>query len=152
MSSKSAPRILIADDNVAARITIRELLRWHSFDVCGEAQDGDIAIEKTVRLRPDIVVLDINMPRMNGVDAAHEIRRLRPKTKIVFLTIHDTPVVAAALRQWAHGFVCKADAGITLVPTLNRLARTPRLSVTAPLAHGDDHTEPSEISLRSHKR
>jgi DNA-binding NarL/FixJ family response regulator len=69
--------------------------------------------------------LDIHMPRMNGVAAAHEIRRLRPKTKIVFLTTHDTRVVLCALRAWAHGFVCKADAGIELVPTLNRLAGIP---------------------------
>jgi DNA-binding NarL/FixJ family response regulator len=131
MPSQSAPRILIADDHVAARITIRELLKWHSFNVCGEAQDGDLAIEKAIQLKPDIVVLDINMPRMNGVNAAYEIRRLRPKTKIVFLTIHDTPAVAAALRQWAHGFVCKADAGITLVPTLKRLAGIPPLRVAS---------------------
>jgi DNA-binding NarL/FixJ family response regulator len=122
MPNKAAPRILIADDNTATRITIRELLKWHSFNVCGEAQDGDVAIEKALLLKPDIVVLDINMPRMNGVNAAHEIRRLRPKTKIVFLTIHDTPAVVAALRQWAHGCVCKTEAGINLVPTLNRVA------------------------------
>jgi len=123
--SKRPARILIVDDHIAVRTTIRELLKWHSFEVCGEAQDGDVAVEKTVQFKPDIVVLDIYMPRMNGVAAAHEIRRLRPKTKIVFLSTHNTPVVVRALRAWAHEFVCKADAGIELVPALNRLAGIP---------------------------
>lgn len=130
MPSKSAPRILIADDHVAARSTIRELLKWHSFNVCGEAQDGDVAIKKAIELKPDIVILDVNMPKMNGVSAAYEIRRLRPKTKIVFLTIHDNPLVVGALGEWGHGCVSKADAGIKLVPTLNRLAGIPHLKAT----------------------
>src|ERR1700739_375202 len=83
------PRILIVDDHHAARTTLRELLDWHSFQVCGDAQNGKEAIEKVIELKPDIVLLDINMPVMSGITAATEIRRLAPSTKIVFLTIHD---------------------------------------------------------------
>lgn len=118
-------RILIADDNSVARTTIRALLDWHSFQVCGEAKDGKEAIEKVIELRPDVILLDINMPGMNGVAAAYEIRRISPATKIVFLTIHDTPAVVQGVRVWAHGFVGKSATGTELIPTLQRLVGAP---------------------------
>src|ERR1700676_2634613 len=94
-------RILIVDDHHAARTTLRELLDWHSFQVCGDAQNGKEAVEKVVELKPDIVLMDINMPIMNGIIAATEIRRIAPTTKIVFLTIHDGPGFKAGTRLWA---------------------------------------------------
>jgi YesN/AraC family two-component response regulator len=115
-------RILIVDDNSIARTTIRGLLDWHSFQICGEAQDGRDAITKVTELRPDIVILDINMPGMNGINAAYEIRRISPSTKIVFLTIHDTPAARHNTRLWSHGFVSKSAAGTELIPILTRLA------------------------------
>jgi DNA-binding NarL/FixJ family response regulator len=114
-------RILIVDDNSVARTTIRGLLDWHSFQVCGEAKDGKEAIERVIELRPDIILLDINMPELNGVKAAYEIRRVSPSTKIVFLTIHNTPATKQATRMWSHGFVAKSNAGTELIPLLNRL-------------------------------
>jgi DNA-binding NarL/FixJ family response regulator len=114
-------RILIVDDHFAARTTIRSLLDWHSFQVCGDAKDGQEAIEKVIELKPDIVLLDINMPVMDGFTAAREIRRISPSTKIVFLTIQDMPEVAQRTRLWAHGFVPKSAAGTELIPTLNRI-------------------------------
>jgi DNA-binding NarL/FixJ family response regulator len=114
-------RILIVDDHFAARTTIRSLLDWHSFQVCGDAKDGQEAIDKVIELRPDIVLLDINMPIMDGLTAAREIRRISPATKIVFLTIQDAPAVAERTRLWAHGFVPKSAAGTELIPMLNRL-------------------------------
>jgi DNA-binding NarL/FixJ family response regulator len=114
-------RILIVDDHFAARTTIRSLLDWHSFQVCGDAKDGKEAIEKVIELKPDIVLLDINMPVMDGFTAAREIRRISPATKIVFLTIHDAPANVERTRLWAHGFVPKAAAGTELIPTLTRI-------------------------------
>jgi DNA-binding NarL/FixJ family response regulator len=114
-------RILIVDDHFAARTTIRSLLDWHSFEVCGDAKDGKEAIDKVIELKPDIVILDINMPVMDGLTAAHEIRRISPATKIVFLTIHDAPANVKRTRLCAHGFVPKAAAGTELIPTLNRI-------------------------------
>src|SRR5437016_10201496 len=102
-------RILIVDDHLAARTTIRSLLDWHSFQVCGDAKDGKEAIERVIELKPDIVLLDINMPGMNGVAAAQEVRRVSPSTKIVFLTVHDAPDFKVGARPWAHGFVPKSD-------------------------------------------
>jgi DNA-binding NarL/FixJ family response regulator len=128
-------RILVVDDHHAARITIRELLNWHSFQVCRDAKDGKEAIEKVIELKPDIVVLDINMPGMNGVKAAQEIRRISPTTKIVLLTVHDTPAMLERAHLWAHGFISKSAAGTELIPVLNRLAGT--TPNTRPLA--DSH-------------
>jgi DNA-binding NarL/FixJ family response regulator len=118
-------RILIVDDHLGARITIRELLDWHSFQVCGDAKDGKEAIEKVVELKPDIILLDINMPVMNGIKAAQEIRRISPATKIVFLTVHEEPSMLLSTRLWVHGFVAKSAAGTELIPTLTRLAGIP---------------------------
>jgi len=120
--SRLPARILIVDDHLAARITIRELLDWHSFQVCGDAQNGKEAIEKVMELKPDIVLLDINMPVMNGITAAYEIRRIAPSTKIVFLTVHDGPGFKVGTKPWAHGFVSKSAAGTDLIPTLQRVA------------------------------
>ena len=114
-------RILIADDNSIARTTIRALLDWHSFQICGEAKNGKEAIEKVIELKPDVIVLDINMPEMNGVKAAYEIRRISPTTKIVFLTIHNTSGTQQITKMWSHGFVSKSAAGTELIPMLNQL-------------------------------
>lgn len=117
-----AARILIVDDHLAARTTIRSLLDWHSFQVCGEATNGQEAIERVVELKPDIILLDINMPVMTGSEAAFEIRRIAPQVKILFFTIHEAPELIARLRPFAHGFVSKSAAGTELIPVLSRLA------------------------------
>ena len=116
--------ILIVDDHPEARITIRSLLDWHGFHVCGEGKDGQEAIDKVLELKPDIVLLDINMRVMSGTQAALEIRRLSPETKILFFTIHEAPALINVLRHYAHGFVSKSAAGTELIPMVNRLART----------------------------
>ncbi len=115
-------RILIVDDNSIARATIRSFLSCHSFRVCGEAAGGSEAIQKVRELKPDVVLLDINMPGMNGIRAAAEIARVSRKTRIIFLSIHNTPGTLHATRMWAHGFVAKSAAGTELIPAINRVA------------------------------
>ncbi len=118
-------RVLLVDDVAVVRETIRALLVRHSFEICGEATDGQEAVEKVRELKPEIVILDINMPVMNGVRAAMEIRRIAPEAYIVFLTAHAIPGVMHALRPWSNGFVCKTSVGSQLIPLLGRLAITP---------------------------
>lgn len=120
-SLKLAHEILIVDDNQAARTTVRELLSWHQFEVCGEAASGEEAIQKVKELWPELVILDINMPGMNGIQAAYEIRQIAPSTKIVFLTVHNIPELEKSSKSLGHGFVPKSSAGTQLIPTLNRL-------------------------------
>jgi len=116
-------RILIVDDHAVIRTTIRSILlpHLHSFQVCEEAWNGKEAVEQVQKLKPEIVLLDVNMPVMDGVKAAEEIRRISPETKIVFLTMFDTPVIMQAARMWSDAFVSKYKAGTELIPTLNRL-------------------------------
>ena len=117
--------ILVVDDYQVARRTIRSLLTWHSMHVCGEAENGKQAVEKVKELHPDLVLLDINMPVMNGVQAAYEIRRIAPSTKIIFFTIHDSPETIAATRAiGADAFIAKASAGTELIPAVRRLLDT----------------------------
>jgi DNA-binding NarL/FixJ family response regulator len=110
------------DDNSVARTTIRSFLTWHAFRVCGEARDGREAVQKVRDLKPDIVLLDINLPDMNGIQTAGKILRVSHRTKIVFLTVHNTPGTRNATQMWSHGFVSKSAVGIELIPTLNRVA------------------------------
>jgi DNA-binding NarL/FixJ family response regulator len=115
-------RILIVDDHAAARTTIRSLLGWHYFEVCDDAKNGKEAIEKVIELKPDVVLLDLTMPVMNGIQAAYQIRRIAPSTKIVFFTIHEAPEFVAAMHTLGDACVSKSAAGTELIPTLNRLA------------------------------
>jgi len=108
-----------------ARTTIRSLLKWHRFDVCGEASNGTQAIEQVRQLKPDVVLLDINMPGMNGIQAAYQIRQIAPSTKIVFFTIHEAPEFVGAAHPLGDAFVPKSAAGTELIPTLNRLTGIP---------------------------
>ena len=109
------------DDHELVRTTVRELLHWHEFEVCGEAGSGKEAVEKVKQLQPGIVLLDVNMPEKNGIQTAYEIRQIAPSTKIVFLTVHKSPEFARATHAIGHAFVSKSSAGIELIPTLNRL-------------------------------
>ena len=120
-----AARILLVDDFQKIRSGVRSLLMSEPMEICGEAENGREAIERVRELHPDVVILDIIMPVMNGIEAAHEIHRIAPSTKIIFFTIEDTPEAAA----FAHlvGVDClvpKASAGKELVPTLRRLLQT----------------------------
>ena len=121
-------RVLVVDDTALVRTTLRALLEQHSFEICGEASDGKEAVDKVGELNPDIVILDINMPVMNGVRAAVEIRRIAPETAILFLTSHAIPGVMHALRRFSDGFVCKTSVRHQLIPALGRLAIKPRRS------------------------
>jgi len=114
-------KILIADDNSVTRKTIRSFLGWHSFQVCGEARCGKEAVAKVRALKHDIALLAINMPDINGIRTANEILRASRSTKIVFLSVHDTPGTRKAACIWADGFGAESAAGIELIPTLCRV-------------------------------
>jgi CheY-like chemotaxis protein len=110
-------RILIADDFAQWRAKVREMVH-HSARVVGEASNGLEAVEKAAQLRPDIVLLDISMPHMNGLDAANLIRQTARSTGIVFLSaMRDAEIQQAALRV-GHAFVWKRDALKKLLPAI----------------------------------
>ncbi len=115
-------RILVVDDVPAVRNGLRALLSSHQLEICGEAENGKQAVDQVRELFPDIVVLDISMPVMDGLRATMEIRRVAPSTKIVLFSIHDGPQAKTAARMvGADALVSKAAAAFELVPTLRRL-------------------------------
>lgn len=116
-------RILIADDHEVARRGIRALLESHpGWEVCGEAKDGREAVDLVSKEKPDLILLDIGMPNLNGLEAARQILATSPEAKILVLTMHDTDqVVREVLRAGARGFLLKSDAGRDLVAAVEAL-------------------------------
>jgi DNA-binding NarL/FixJ family response regulator len=110
-------RILIADDHEVARRGIRALLENHpGWEVSAEAKDGREAVERASQLKPDLVLLDIGMPNLNGIDAARQILTACPTIHILILTMHYSPqVVQEVLAVGARGFILKSDAGRDLI-------------------------------------
>jgi len=117
----SSGGVLIVDDHSVTRDTIRSMLQRHSFLVCGEAENGKQAVERVKQVRPDVVLLDIEMPVMNGIQAAYEIRRISPSTKILFFTIHSNEATSSVRILGADGVVTKSAAATELIPALKRL-------------------------------
>jgi DNA-binding NarL/FixJ family response regulator len=103
-------RILIVDDHELMRRGIRNLLESNPrLQVCGEAADGEEGVAKVQSLKPDLVVLDLNMRGMNGIDATRSIRRLVPETKILIYSMHESPQIRLAIQQaGADAFVLKS--------------------------------------------
>jgi DNA-binding NarL/FixJ family response regulator len=115
-------RILIADDHPAIRKSVRSLLEDHPlFEVCGEAIDGKNAIKQAEELKPDVVVLNVKMPGLNGFEAAREIRKSIPETAIVMLSANADHHLAEAARQiGVRAYVAKTKAGMALIEAIKR--------------------------------
>jgi DNA-binding NarL/FixJ family response regulator len=117
--------ILVADDHEVVRKGIRTLLESRpEWEICGEACTGRDAIAKTVRLKPDVVLLDITMPGLSGLEAIPEILRACPHTKVLVLTMHDSGRMASrVLAAGASGLVLKSDAARDLILALEALSK-----------------------------
>ena len=113
-------RILVVDDFAPWRQSVRSLLKSHvELQFVGEVADGLEAVQKAEELHPDLVLLDIGLPGLNGIEAAKQIHQLAPATPILFLTLNSDPsLVRAALDSSANGYVLKADAGSELWPAI----------------------------------
>lgn len=116
-------RVLIVDDYEPVRRGLRILLTgMKGVEVCGEAEDGDEAIKKAHELTPDAVVMDISMPRLNGLDAAREIHRLLPTAQILILSQHDIPeLMQEAHKAGASSYVTKSSIWNRLIPAIQRM-------------------------------
>ena len=109
------PRVLLADDHKIVLEGLRSLLQ-SEFEIVGEVEDGRTLVSEAERLRPDLVVADISMPNLNGIDAARRIKKIDKRIRIVFLTMHaDVTYAAGAFEAGASGFVLKHSAPQELV-------------------------------------
>jgi DNA-binding NarL/FixJ family response regulator len=114
-------RLLLADDHEIVRFGLRNLLESQfGWSVVGEACNGKEAVEKVFLLEPDVTVLDISMPELNGLDAAREIVKRGFRTKILMLSMHDTPeVIQQVINSGALGYVLKSDAMRDLIAAVD---------------------------------
>jgi len=117
-------RIMLVDDHQVVRDGLRALLERHNFTVVAEASDGRDAVKQAERLKPDVAIVDLGMPRLNGLDAATQIVRESPTTRIIALTMHDEAgYVISALRAGVKGYVLKSQAGTDLVHAIAEVHR-----------------------------
>jgi DNA-binding NarL/FixJ family response regulator len=145
------PRVLLADDHRLLREAFTRLLE-PTCDVVGAVADGRALLAAAPDLRPDIAVIDIAMPLLNGLDAARQLKRVMPKVKVIFLTMSEDPDVAAeAFRVGASGYLLKNSAASELLAAIQEVSRGN--SYITPLATQGlvetllDHTEPSTNSV-----
>lgn len=116
-------RIVLADDHTLILEGFRSLLEPQC-ELVGMARDGRSLVELALRLRPEVVVLDISMPLLNGIDAARQIKKVLPRTKILFLTMHANPAyLREALSAGASGYLLKTSAAEELATAVERVAR-----------------------------
>jgi DNA-binding NarL/FixJ family response regulator len=134
----NAVRILIADDHSVVRAGLRALLESRSaWEVCAEAADGREAVEKATKLRPDVAVLDIGMPLLNGVEAARQIKKVSPQTEVLILTMHESEdLVQQVVTAGARGYILKDDADRILLAAVDAVRNhKPYFSTRVSAAH-----------------
>ena len=116
-------RIILADDHTLMLDALKHLL-MPEFEVVGTFSDGRALVESALRLKPDVIVLDIGMPIMNGLNAGQRLKRLRPAIKLIYLTMnHDPDIAAEAFRIGASGYLLKNSAASELIHAIRKVVR-----------------------------
>ena len=116
-------RILIGDDHAIVRRGLRALVESHAgWAVCAEASNGRETVRKVDELKPDLAIVDIGMPELNGLDATRQILKANPRTEVLILTMHQSEeVVAEVLKAGARGYVLKSDADQNLIAAVEAM-------------------------------
>ena len=116
------PTVLIADDHAIVKEGLVSLLKEHNFDVVGAVGDGHLLLEEAKRLRPDVIVTDISMPGLSGLDVLNRLSSERLNSKIIVLTMHnDAELATQAIRAGASGFLLKHSAGEELLNAIEQV-------------------------------
>ena len=151
----SRPRVLLADDHTLLLGAFEKLLS-EDCDVVGQVSDGRALVEAAEELKPDIVVLDISMPLLNGLEAGRQIKRKLPGTKLVFVTMNeDTDLAADAFRAGASGYLLKQSATSELMAAIHQVMEgrsyvTPLITegLVGSLMHHDETAPSNELTPR----
>lgn len=116
-------RILVADDHEVVRQGIRAILQARpDWEICGEAVDGREAIRLAKQLQPDVIIMDITMPHVSGLEASQEIAKLQLPSRVLIFTMHESKSLAPSVRKaGAHGYVVKSRAARDLIEAIDRL-------------------------------
>jgi len=156
MERRNRARLLIADDHTLVAEACRSVLEPR-FEVVGIVNNGRTLLQAATSLRPDVVIVDIAMPHLNGLDAGQQLKGLIPSLKIVYLTMNTEPEVAAeAFRRGASGYVLKTSAADELVTAIHRVLKnesylSPSITkdtVTYLLKSGKSYAEEKRITVR----
>jgi DNA-binding NarL/FixJ family response regulator len=127
-------RLMLADDHRMLREGLGRSMREQGFDVVGEASDGAEAVQMAQRLRPDVILMDVTMPEMDGVEACRQVRIDLPGTQVVMLTMHaDQEVLASAIRAGASGYLVK-DCSTEEIASAVRMAASGETALSPQLA------------------
>ena len=117
------PRILLADDHTLVAEALTRLLE-QQFEIVGTAADGRALLEKAAQLQPDVILLDLSMPILNGFEAGKRLKKLVPRAKLIVLTMtEDADVAADVLQSWASGFLLKRSASVELVKAIQEVLK-----------------------------
>ncbi|HEX7029170.1 MAG TPA: response regulator [Gammaproteobacteria bacterium] len=116
-------RVLLVDDHKLIRVGLRNILEAEAdVEIAGEADDGETAVKQARELKPDVVVLDINMPGTNGIEATRKLARLEPAPRVLIVSVHSQePVPARLLEAGAHGYVTKESAADEIVAAVRQV-------------------------------
>jgi DNA-binding NarL/FixJ family response regulator len=121
-AGKTTKRILIVDDHEVMRLGLRNLLESRpEWDICAEASNGQDAVEKALKYEPDVIIMDITMPVMNGLEAATHISRERPEIPVILFSLHLSGDWAGPFERSVRGAVCKGDAARDLVNAVEKV-------------------------------
>src|ERR1700733_5013354 len=139
-------RILVVDDHeLVSRGICSVLATEPSLTLCGEAVDGQDAVEKTQKLRPDIVVMDVSMPRLNGLEATREIKRLLPDIEVVIVSQHEAPeMMREAFNAGARGYVVKSAISEDLLAAIAKARNREPFVKGAHAGNGNRNPDPQE--------
>jgi DNA-binding NarL/FixJ family response regulator len=159
MSSERRPRVLLADDHLLVAEALTSLLT-PEFDLVGVVEDGRALLEAAGKLQPDVIVADVSMPHLNGIDALAQLRQGGDRTPVVFLTMHrDVTFARRALDAGASGFVLKHSASVELVAAIRAALQgktylTPQLAgeVLEAMKEGSEQSDDPVASLTPRQR
>jgi DNA-binding NarL/FixJ family response regulator len=153
MRTTRQPSVLLADDHMIVVQGLQKLLEPY-FEIAGSVQDGRELVAAALNIKPDVILLDISMRGLNGIDAALQIRKRLPGAKLIFLTQHADPgYVAGALRAGAHGYVLKRCAAAELVDAIYHVLQgetyvTPEMAKQLPMVNLNTAKARGELTAR----